>query len=609
VLIAVIAAVFWWNAQSGRLGGKTNPPLVDPDTSASGREGVAVSEVEVGFRGGGGMGGDERLLIRLSEGQAEFQAAEPLPVAAGEPLSDEEIEQILARLPALAVEPEDRVDFRLPDELIPPPRTGETIEEEFPPPPPPITPEQIETGPLEVLRFAPEGEIPLAPFVNVTFNQPMVPLATLSALAAEEVPVRLEPALPGTWKWLGAKTLSFEYNSAEIDRLPMATEYVVTVPAGTESATGGVLAETVSWSFSTPPPQMISYYPSHSPQPLDPLFLVVFDQRINPEVVLDTIQVTAGGQTVQIRLATDDELEADKATRRIADRAGEERWLAFVAEESLPADTSIAVTIGPGTPSAEGPLVTQAAQSYDFRTYAPLRIEDHGCSWYDDECPPLTPFFIRFNNPIDVDAYEESMLQIEPALPGASVNIVGNTITIRGTTVGRTTYRVVVDGAIRDTFGQTLGEDERLIFQVGSAESALFGPGEELVTLDPASSKPIFTVYAINYSRLKVRAYQVQPSDWAAYQDYLHEYYRDDPPDPPGRQVMNETINLEAAADALTEASIDLSQALEGEVGHLVVVVEPAGLHGNGRSEQNRYRRGGRGGGPGSPEGPGGVVG
>jgi alpha-2-macroglobulin len=40
----------------------------------------------------------------------------------------------------------------------------------------------------------------------------MVPLATLGALAAEEVPVRMEPALPGTWKWLGTKTLSFEYD-------------------------------------------------------------------------------------------------------------------------------------------------------------------------------------------------------------------------------------------------------------------------------------------------------------------------------------------------------------------------------------------------------------
>ena len=585
LLTAAVAAVFWWNAQRDRVEGETSPILVD--STASGEK---VSEVQVSFRGGSGVeSGDEHLRIRLSQSQAELQAAESLQVAPGEPLSDEEIEQILARLPALAVEPGDQLDFRLPEESLPPPRTGETIEEKFPLPPAPIAPEKIDTGPLEVLRFAPEGEIPLAPFVNVTFNQPMVALATLGALAAQEVPVQLEPALPGTWKWLGTKTLSFEYDSAAIDRLPMATEYVVTVPAGTESATGGVLEETVRWTFSTPPPNMTTHHPSSSPQPLDPLFLIGFDQRVNPEAVLETIQVTAGGRAVPVRLATATEVEADKTASRLAEKAGEGRWLAFVAEEPLPADAAISVTLGPGTPSAEGPLVTREAQRYDFRTYAPLRVERHDCSWYGDECPPLAPFFIEFNNPIDVDAYEESMLRIDPPLPGATVNVVGDTITIRGTTTGRTTYRIAVDGAIKDTFGQALGEDTRLTFKVGSAEPALFGPDEILVTLDPASKKPVLTAYAVNYNRLKVRAYQVQPSDWPAFKAYLQEYYRqDDPPEPPGRRVMDETIRLEAAADSLTEASIDLSQALEGETGHLIVVVEPAKLQ---PDERNRYRR------------------
>jgi uncharacterized protein YfaS (alpha-2-macroglobulin family) len=588
VLAAVAAGIVWWRAGRFKDGGETIPILVD--TSTPGREGALPSEVDVSLRGDGTVGEDDGLLlIRLSQGQAQPQATEPVPTATGEPLTDEEIEQILARLPTPSVEPQDQVDFRLPEDLLPPPRPGETIEDPFPPPPTPITPKEVAAGPLEVLRFAPEGEIPLAPFVNVTFNQPMVPLATLDALAAEEVPVRLEPALPGTWKWLGTKTLSFEYDSTAIDRLPMATEYVVTVPAGTESATGGVLAETVRWTFSTPPPKMTAHYPSHSPQPLDPLFLVGFDQRIDPEAVLDTVQVTADGQAVQIRPATDAEVEADKAARRVADRAGEGRWLAFVAQEPLPADASIVVTLGPGTPSAEGPLVTKEAQRYDFRTYAPLRIERHGCSWHRDECPPLTPFFIQFNNPIDADAYEESMLRIEPELPGATVNIVGGTITIRGATRGRTTYRVVVDGAIRDTFGQTLGTDTPLTFKVGSAEPTLFGLGETLVTLDPALKKPSLTVYAINYNRLQVRAYQVQPSDWAAFKTYLQEYYRQDEPPlpPPGRKVVDETINLEAAADALTEASIDLSPALEDDRGQLVVVVEPT----ESSPGQNQYRR------------------
>jgi len=82
------------------------------------------------------------------------------------------------------------------------------------------------------------------------------------------------------------------------------------------------------------------------------------------------------------------------------------------------------------------------AYSFGFQTYAPLRVVEHGCAWSDDECRPLTPFFIRFNNPIDAEAYQESMLQVEPELPGVSVNIYGDIIQIQGATQGRPLIRL-----------------------------------------------------------------------------------------------------------------------------------------------------------------------
>ena len=179
------------------------------------------------------------LTITLSDGSAVPGEYQPLPVSRGVPLTDEETAAILARLPLLTSLPGERVPFNLPPEVLPPPRPGATIEEPFPPPPESIAPVVYE-GSLEVLRYSPEGEIPIAPFVNVTFNQPMVSLGTLEDLALEDVPVIVEPSLPGTWRWLGTKTLNFQYDSDLIDRMPMATRYTVTIPAGTESAVGGV---------------------------------------------------------------------------------------------------------------------------------------------------------------------------------------------------------------------------------------------------------------------------------------------------------------------------------------------------------------------------------
>jgi len=541
----------------------TNPIISDSSTSSTG--GVSTSS-----------GSDNRLPVQLSAGQEGPQPTEIVPVVIGEPLSDEQVEEIFARLPTLIPDDADQVDFKIPDEPLPPPRTGDTIDETFPPPPPPVEVAHVEPGPLEVLRFSPEGEIALAPFVSVTFNQPMVPLTTIEDLAAGEVPLRIEPALPGTWRWVGTKTLTFQYDSVEIDRLPKATDYILTVPAGTESATGGVLAEAVSWSFRTPPPLVTDHSPSRDPQPLDPTFYFAFDQRIDSQAVLDTIAVTAGDQTFNLELVEMENIPRVEQLNRRIENAGEGRWLAFRATELLPVDSTISIAIGPGTPSAEGPLVTETAQTFSFQTFAPLRIEEHGCTWSHDRCPPLTPFFIEFNNPLDPDAYDESMLAIEPSLTGASVDIFGDRIQIRGATEGQTTYRITVDGDIQDIFGQTLGKDTTLRFRVDSADPFLVGPDELLVTLDPAAEKPVFSVYALNYDDLDVKIYAVHPSDWPAFMEYMREFDRQDPsPDPPGRLVHDETMHLDAQADILTEAGIDLSSVMDSDYGHFILIVEP----------------------------------
>ncbi len=526
------------------------------------------------------------LKINLSDGGALPKIVEPLPVTTGEPLSLEEVNNILVRLPPLTSEPDDRQAFKLPEEVLPPPRTGQTIAEPFPLPPEETAPE-VAAGPLEVLRYSPEGEVPLAPFVNVTFNQPMVPLATLEDLSNEESPVKIEPSLPGTWRWLGTRTLNFQFDSELIDRMPMATEYTVTVPAGTTSATGGKLAESVQFEFRTPPPTLQQSYPySDQPQPLDPLFFASFDQRIDPDAVLETIKVMAEGAPVRVRLATEEEIAADEKVSPLVEHTSEGRWLAFKATASLPRDSAISVEIGPGTPSAEGPLLTQVSQTYSFRTYAPLEIVRHGCSWYEEPCPPLTPLFIEFNNPIETETYQESMLRVEPEIPGVTVNIIGNTINIQGATVGRTTYKVTVSGEIQDVFGQTLGRDRQLTFKVGPAEPFLIKPESIFVTLDPASRQPALSLYTMNYNRLDVQVYAVEPSDWDAFKRYVQEYQRtDQPPTPPGKLVCDEVLRIEAPSDKLTEVGIDLSSVLDGKFGHFIIVAKPP----KGLFQQERY--------------------
>ena len=140
-LIVVLGAILLLQDRNGDDNGdQVNPPLVD--TSTDSIEGGFVSD-----------DGDSLLLISLSEGQARVDEIEPIPTATGEPLPEDEIERILARLPELIIDPEEQEDFKLPLDSLPPPRTGETIDEVFPRIDV-IEPEPVDTGPLQMLRYS-----------------------------------------------------------------------------------------------------------------------------------------------------------------------------------------------------------------------------------------------------------------------------------------------------------------------------------------------------------------------------------------------------------------------------------------------------------------------
>src|SRR5262245_25088812 len=139
-------------------------------------------------RGDGKMG----LQFRLSEGQEESKPQEPRnKIPAAEPLSDEATENLLKRLPPIITEADDEKDFALRDRSLPAPRTGQTISGTFPPAGGAIVPEQTPSGPVEVVRFGPEGELPIAPHLAVTFAHPMVAVTQHGGLSASEVAVKL----------------------------------------------------------------------------------------------------------------------------------------------------------------------------------------------------------------------------------------------------------------------------------------------------------------------------------------------------------------------------------------------------------------------------------
>jgi alpha-2-macroglobulin len=514
--------------------------------------------------------------VRLSNGQSTATATEPTAVVDGTPVDPARIDEIFARLPEWIADAELRESFNWPAESLPPPRTGETVDVPFPAATQEAPPE-VPTGPLEVLRFQPEGEVTIAPFVSVTFNQPMVPIGTVTQLDSANIPATIFPAIEGRWQWIGTRTLRFDASSDLVDRLPMATEYTVNIPAGTTSASGAELAADVSWTFATPPVQVTGFVQRDAINlDLDTVFVATFDQRIDQAAVLASITVTADDDERQIRLATAEEIAADDSARQIADSAPEGRWIALRASENLPTDSSLTIAIGPETPSAEGTRVTTEATTFSARTYAPLKVIETNCSGGSD-CPPGSDFNIQFNNPIDPAAFDPASITVSPELKGLAIGFYGDTINIRGRTQGRTDYTVTLPAALTDTFGQTLGKDDTVKFDVSSADKALQQFQFPLTTLDPQAEGRSLPVISINHDELKVTTYRVTPQDWSTFIQYYLQVLQGDPaetPDAPWQPTNESTIEITADKDETAETQLDLSKYLDGGRGHVVVYVE-----------------------------------
>ncbi len=92
---------------------------------------------------------------------------------------------------------------------------------------------------------------------TVVFNRPVVPLVTSVDMADLPMPLTFDPPIEGEGEWLNTSIYLFTPSQ----ELRGGTTYTVTVPAGLEDVTGGILAEDYSWTFSTLKPDVLEISP------------------------------------------------------------------------------------------------------------------------------------------------------------------------------------------------------------------------------------------------------------------------------------------------------------------------------------------------------------
>lgn len=491
----------------------------------------------------------------------------------GDALGDPARDSLLDRLDAIEIAAGDQVEYARPTDTRPPPRPLTIVDAAFPPAPSDASAPEPAAGPLEVLRFQPEGEVDTAPFISVSFNKPMVPVGTIDQVDAAAVPITVEPAIEGRWIWLGTRTVRFEHENDSLDRLPKATKYVVNIPAGSQADDGSTLAEAVEFTFATPPARVTAISPLSDSLPTNGLFLVEFNQRVDATVALNSIDVTANGVPEPTRLATDEEIANDAAINLATSRLLEDRWLVFRAVDKLPTNAFVEI-VAQSVPSAEGPLLSDVPARFSGRTYARFEFRESRCAWGGDQCQPGSPLLMQFSNPINTEEFDPSLITVNPPLPGAQIGVQYDSIVVRGATVGRTEYTVTVGAGLLDVFEQQLAEDAQATFTIGDAEPSLLFPGTNLITLDPIINDGTYTLSSINHEDLDLLVYEVDPlTDWIQFQENSWQLGTDRA-NVDWRLLAETTITPPDTPNAWVKTPIDLNEHLTG-TGHVVMAITP----------------------------------
>ena len=539
--------------------------------------------VEADEEGVTGEARPQGFVLTLSEGGPAAPAVEKVKVAAASPLGEREVAALLARLPALPGKVGAEADV-LRTASVAAPRAGATVLASFPAvevanvaPAAKVVASKVAaavkpatTAALTPVRVLEHGDGHWARHeFGITFSQPM---ARPGALAADAVPVTMQPAVKGRWQWREPAELVFTPKRP----LPASTRYTVTIKPGLKSAAGaGLAAGTGEIQFATPTPEIEWAYPHFDRAPTRPDIVLVFDQQVDKQAVLPFVHVVPlKGVEVPVELVAREDAVVDASvSERIDDDWA--RTMIVRPRRALPEGTTIKVTLAAGVPSLEGPLRSSRNEWFEFTTIGPLALADVRCESRRSECDPGESMHIGFNNPLDGEAFKPGWVTVRPEIPGMTVTVEDDELVIAGRTRSKTDYTVRVDAAVRDFGGDTLGAAAERKFRVGVADPWFSARNEEMTVLDPAAGGKL-AVQSRGYTSLDVEVYAVTPDDWSAYLGG-RDIYRGGRRKPklPGKRVFAGPVAVTGDPDVDSETRLDLSPAIKDGIGQAIVVVSP----------------------------------
>lgn len=295
--------------------------------------------------------------------------------------------------------------------------------------------------------------------------------------------------------------------------LPIGTRVRVTLTAGLHDLAGDVLAHDLAWTFETDPlqftslPQLRASDDEATPAPvgLQPKLQVTANAAVDEASLAAHAALVAGGDRIGLTAALDAQPTPYPGTG--AEALYNPSLNAWVYDlrpvRALNRNTEYSLRIDPGVAPFYGNRVTSDAFNGGVRTYAALAMvptpqpspNDGGRFAGGD---PV----IAFSNDLDPKSVANAITIVPAPAPVKSLASVPeyqrNTIAIDPYALDPDrTYTATVGAGVKDVFGQTLGQEQRVTIRTSAFAAGAWAPSGT-ATIIPAGAPVSLNFYATN---------------------------------------------------------------------------------------------------------------
>jgi uncharacterized protein YfaS (alpha-2-macroglobulin family) len=386
--------------------------------------------------------------------------------------------------------------------------------------------------------------------ITVAFNRPVVPLTGEADQDALPQPLVITPTLAGRGTWVNTSLYRFTANNG----LAASTTYSVTVAAGLEDTTGGVLAEPHTFSFRTTDPTILRWTPENPANVrIERPISVTFSMPMDP------------ASTEAAFTLLDPDGEPVPGTFNWNADATE---VGFKPSEILKFGARYRAGVDAAAKAFNGEGGLREAGEFVFETVKLPRVERVEPATGSERVSPDQTVRIVFASPMNPATFVTDTVTIlpKPTRVFTYYNEYENALFVDFAKLPATDYSVRLSAKVSDPYGNTLGEDYLLRFRTGDLAPVMqLNNSQQFGTYSAYTSTQAVVTYR-NLPEISFGLYRVEVADlmrmtgpdyWRAWDTYrpgndalVREWTRETDAERNERAIVREPL-LDAQGDAL----------------------------------------------------------